>query len=267
MFNPSLSALTRGILAVAALSTASFVAEATPIATSSPTPFPNGSGVTLTATGGAVAVQVGALTLHTDAFYITNFRNRHLQIISAGSTDDMGSHTVDDMRSKLTADFHVNFIEGGSVDLTGTTDNFIVHLIDRPGNFDSISGDPILGAWDAIIELATFSGFASTGDAMTVQLNPSQTTSGRISIAANPAGGFFFDTPTPFTVHGQYNVNNGAFIDTPPLGASNQPVGFNAPAPTTPSNGVPEPATLALLASGLVAMGARRRRGVAAVAA
>ncbi len=246
----SLSKLACTTVAAIGLAASSITALAVPIETPAPVPYPTGSGVALIPDPSPAAIPGFGFV---DTFFIEDFT-----VISYVADGADGVET-------LTANFVVSFEDGsgnptGSANLPG---DFQVRILGRPGNFDAITGDPILGTFDAILELATFNGTTSSGDAMTVRLDPTSTSTGQISITENPAGGFFFDTPTPFIVQGQYNVNGGTFNDAPNLTAENQPIGFNSNPPTV---GVPEPATLTLTLAGLLGgLAVRRRRAAKAI--
>jgi hypothetical protein len=138
--------------------------------------------------------------------------------------------------------------EGGAVartaDLTGTN-NFVVQFVGRTNPFTQATG-----TFDLVLMTADFLGTVE-GKAVAVSLANIPTA--RINIAAHTGGGFDITYLTPFSVDGQYAINNGTPVKVPGLGDAN---GQPAAAPV--------PATVVLAIPGLLASGGLRRRRTAA---
>ncbi|MGR9052236.1 MAG: hypothetical protein ACU84J_06265 [Gammaproteobacteria bacterium] len=215
MTTQSLFRLTRAVLATAALTLTAGTASADAITSVIPLPFPTGSGVALTPSPAPAGIPGFG---YTNAFYITDFK--------------FGSYTAEgtDALLKLTANFTVYFKDEagnatGSAKLPG---DFVLRIKGAPATYNPLTS-PLLGTFDAVVDLATFTGKTSSGADMVVRVDPNAKPLGKISVSAKVGltGTFVFDTPTPFVVKGQYSVNGGAFVDVPNLTAVNQPVGFS----------------------------------------
>jgi hypothetical protein len=241
MMNPSLSTLTRGILAAAVLSAASTSAQAVFSVTPDPfAAFGGGYTVDLQVSGGGTVSLPGI----GDA---TNF------LISSFSLDAGASH---DTAAGYVWVYHPTFVakNGAATVASLPTGTFIVQV-----DGQHFPTGTLTGVFTEHLLQATF-----TDGTVTASLNPAAVTpSGTVSI--QPAAGFGYNIlPPSLTINAQYSIGGGAPISVPSLTDVN---GTNNGAATV-GGSVPEPATLALLAPGLLAMGARRRRGgVAAVAA
>lgn len=206
--------LTRVAFAAAAFAFVTSTAIADPVTSAIPLPFPTGSGVALKPASPPAALPgLG----YADTFYITDFQ--------------FGSYGADgtDALLKLTANFQFSSKDeagnpAGSAVLPG---NFVLRIKGAPASYDPLSA-PLLGTFDAVVDLATFTGKTSSGDDIVVRVDPNLKPVGKIDVSAKIGlgGAFVFDTPTPFAVKGQYSINGGDFIDVPGLTAVNLPVGF-----------------------------------------
>jgi hypothetical protein len=238
MSNQPLSSLSRGILLAIAVVAApaanadfvNFVAD----------PFMgNTAGVDLQTPAGTLieiaGIGPGGASLYASHFLINNFTPVSL----TGATEIFA------------ADFHVDFLNnlGVSVGASATlhTNAFTVDFAGRANPFQ-------LGTFDLTLQSATFTGLLGTTPlAVSLANIPTAT----VTISSNPGGGNLIHYNTPFSIQGQYSINNGPNIPTPPLGDANG-------GGVTPS--VPEPAILGMAITGMLGMlGMRsRRRSLAA---
>jgi hypothetical protein len=164
--------------------------------------------------------------------------------ISVCVTD--GSFTLTSLTSSSTIgsteEFTTNAV--ATIDLTPTATVTLTGTIEQ--EVLGRTGLTVAGSWTADLLSLSLSGTLN-GNPLTMTLNPGQTSSGTTSIV--PDGGdflvnSFFDVFAVLT----YDGPNGVLTATP--------------SGTATATGVPEPATLALLAGPLLAMSAvRRRRG------
>jgi hypothetical protein len=124
-------------------------------------------------------------------------------------------------------------LPAGTITLTGTIEQ---EVLGRLNMFDT-------GSWTDDLVSMSLSGVLG-GHTLTLGLNPAHTSSGTTSIAQD---GAFFAVTSFFDVFAELTLDT-----SPPLHAT--------PGPVVATAGVPEPATLALLAGPLLAMSAVRRR-------
>jgi hypothetical protein len=164
--------------------------------------------------------------------------------ISVCVTD--GSFTLTSLTSSSTIgsteEFTTNAV--ATIDLTPTATVTLTGTIEQ--EVLGRTGLTVAGSWTADLLSLSLSGTLN-GNPLTMTLNPGQTSSGTTSIV--PDGGDFL-------------VNS--FFDVFAVLTYDGPIGVltATPSGTATATGVPEPATLALLAGPLLAMSAvRRRRG------
>jgi hypothetical protein len=230
---PPLSSLSRGILLAIAVSAApaanagfvNFVAD----------PFMgNTAGVDLQTSAGTLVeiagIGPGGASLYASHFLINNFS----PLLLSGPTET------------FSADFHVDFLDnlGTPVGASATlhTNAFTV-------DFSANHTAPFQnGTFNLILQSATFTGFIGGSTPLAVSLANIPTAT--VVISNHAGGGFDIDYSTPFSIQGQYSVNNGPNVPTPPLGD------VNGGQPTTPN--VPEPALLGMAITGMLAMAGMR---------
>ena len=224
------SKLARAVLAAIALSAASTAANA--FTTSAPDPF-LGQVVDLQSTPPGTVIGLPGLG-YTTGFTIDGFNFE-------GASGGVNSYS---------ASFHSSLSDtiGGPVvrtaNLTGTS-NFVVDFVGRSNPFQT-------GIFDLVLNQASFSG---TVNGQTVAVSLGNVPTAQVSIQNHAGGGYDITYLTAFQVTGQYTIDGGAPVTVPGLGDTHG----------QPPTGLPEPATALLMAPGLLAMLARRRR--AAVAA
>lgn len=239
MIKRPLTLLSRGVLLAIAVSAAPVVhADFTNYVFADPF-FGNTLGVDLKTAPGTfapiVGVGPGGATLYASDFYITGFVPSTLAIAS----------------ETFNANFHVDFrdssgtlIPGAGLNLTST--DFTV-------NFAGRTAIGQLGTFDLTLQSATF----GAGTPFVVSL--AHTATANVTISTGAAGGFNIHYNTPFVIPGQYSVG-GTTYPTGNLGDAN--------GGGVTSGNAPEPAILALVVPGLLAMaGLRKRRRAMLVAA
>ena len=234
MITPSLSTLTRGILAAVALTAASTGANATTYHSDSPDPFASGSNYTVDLQNATHT----AITLPGLGFSATDF-------IISGFSVTSATDTAAGVDWVYNANFQA-FNAGVAVTGVLTSTNFEVLVNGQHG----LPTGPLVGTFTEQLLHATF-----TGGGISTFLAPGDVPTGSVTIAGGGLLGGYNITPPNLTINAQYTDPNGNTHDTPPLTDVNG----------TPSS-VPEidaasgTGALALLAGALALIGERRRR-------